>query len=162
MALADGLVGIDLPGRLTNQEDWHITLRFLGRIEQSTLDRLMHGLTEIEEVPAFTLGLEGFGAFPNAKKATVFWAGIGDGRDGLDKLNEISEDAAVDAGVASEERPFRPHLTLSRIRPPSDVRSLMQEDLSLKWKCDRVVVYETRPGGEAIHYRAIEAFRLAG
>ena len=37
------------------------------------------------------------------------------------------EEATQEAGLPSEERPFRPHLTLARVRPPADVRSLVEQ-----------------------------------
>lgn len=162
MAVADQVDAHTIPGRPVPMEDWHITLRFLGRVEDSTLESFVHGLSAVSQVPQFRIGLGGAGAFPNPRKATVFWLGITDGLDDLATLNEIAEDAAEAAGLSAEDRPFRPHLTLSRIRPPIDVGALLDFGVDLAWRCDRVIVYESRPRGEAIHYRALEVLGLKG
>lgn len=161
MALSGQVAGMDLPGKVVPAEDWHITLRFLGPVDTLTYERFLHGLQDLGEVGAFRVGLDGFGAFPNPRKATVFWAGLGVGVDGLARLNEVCEEAARGTGLEPEERPFRPHLTLSRIRPPTDVRLLLEDELTLSWTCDRVVVFEShREGGSGVRYESLEVFRL--
>jgi len=162
MALADSVSALDIPGRRVPPEDWHVTLRFLGRIERVTLERFMHGLAPIADVPRFRFGLRGLGAFPQPRKATVVWVGIGRGLQSLSVLNEMTEEAVVGAGLVFEDKPFRPHLTLSRVRPPQDVTNLLDNEVRLDWWCDRVVVYETRPPGEPVHYRPLETILLAG
>ena len=162
MALSDRLSSLDLPGRPVPPEDWHITLRFLGKTDAPTLDRFIYGLSAAAKPGSFRIGFGRLGAFPNPRKATVLWVGVAKGVEPLNQLNEASESAAVGAGLPPEERPFRPHLTLARIRPPIRVRHLMDVEVDLEWVCDRVVVYETRPRGESIHYRAVETVLLEG
>jgi RNA 2',3'-cyclic 3'-phosphodiesterase len=160
IALAVRLGRVDVPGRLVDPEDWHVTLRFLGRIDQVTCERFVHGLSAVAGVAPFRITLDRLGAFPNPRKASVVWLGIGRGVDGLSTLNEVAEEAAVSAGLDAEDRPFQPHLTLSRVRPPADVTGLIGGDVGLAWNCDRVVVFESSPGTPGPRYRALETFRL--
>jgi 2'-5' RNA ligase len=111
---------------------------------------------------SFPISLQGFGAFPNPRKATVFWAGIGRGASDVSLLNELVEEAAVSAGLIPEERPFHPHLTLSRIRPPADVRDLIDEDLDLGWRCDRLVTYRSHLGKGSARYEPLDSVNLIG
>ena len=160
LALADRLAGYDIPGKTAPPENWHVTLRFLGQIDQITFERFLSGLEDLSSEPRFSIDLGRFGAFPNTRKATVVWLGVRRGEDELGRLNEISEEAALGAGLPVEERPFHPHLTLSRVRPPADVRYLADETVDLGWTCDRVVVFRSHLGGGPARYEPLETFAL--
>lgn len=160
--LEDRTRGLEIPGRVVPPEDWHITLRFLGSVDPTTYERFLNGLEPLAQVEPFRIGLESFGAFPNPTKATVFWAGVGPGAESLEALNIVCEEAARSAGLEPEERPFRPHLTLARIRPPADVTGLVGGSFSARWVCDRVVVFESGLGsGKGVRYEPLEIFHLA-
>ena len=67
--------------------------------------------------------VEGAGAFPPRGAPRVLWAGVGEGADAVCSLErEVSERLAA-RGVEREDRPYRPHLTLARVRDPSGLRS---------------------------------------
>lgn len=154
-ALAHHLGPVDLPGRAVPPANWHVTLRFVGQVDEITYERWLGALSEIRVEPV-RIRLRGLGAFPNRRKATVLWAGVDAG--GLETWAEAVEEACQSAGMAPEERPFRPHLTLSRVRPPADVRPLIErssEAVVGEWRADsfsvmaavgsRYRVYETFP-----------------
>ncbi|MFZ0014939.1 MAG: RNA 2',3'-cyclic phosphodiesterase [Acidimicrobiia bacterium] len=161
LALAERVDEMAIPGRLAPVENWHITLRFLDTIDQVTYERFLSGLDPMRET-AFPIALDGFGAFPNVRKATVFWAGVGQGSIQLGVVNEQAEEAALSAGIMPEERPFHPHLTLSRIRPPADVRSVVDEELRLSWRCERLIVYRSHLGRGGPRYEPIDSIELIG
>jgi 2'-5' RNA ligase len=160
-ALAEAVGELSIPGRRVPPSNWHITLRFLGFIDETVFERFLNGLGDMETQGAFRVGLSGLGAFPNPRRAAVVWAGIGRGVDALTHLAEMTEEAAGRAGVAPEERPFHPHLTLSRVRPPEDVTDLMtSQGPLLDWVCDRVIVYESKHGKGGAVYEPLETFLL--
>ena len=161
-ALAERIAEMPIPGKVGPPENWHVTLRFLDTIDQVTYDRFLSELERIEEQFAFPISLHGFGAFPNPRKATVFWAGIGRGASDISVLNELTEDAAIASGLIPEERPFHPHLTLSRIRPPEDVRNLVDEAVDLGRRCDRIVVYRSHLGRGPARYEPLDSVDLIG
>lgn len=161
-ALAERIAEMPIPGRVGPPENWHVTLRFLDVIDQVTYERFLSELENLKQEYSFPIALDGFGAFPKPRKATVFWAGIGRGAPEISLLNELAEEAALAAGLIPEERPFHPHLTLSRIRPPADVRDLVDEELDLGWRCDRVVVYRSHLGRGAARYEALDSVNLIG
>lgn len=161
-ALAERIDSMVIPGKVGPPQNWHVTLRFLDTIDQVTYERFLSGLERVGEAFSFPIALRDFGAFPNPRKATVFWAGVGRGAGDVSLLNEIAEDAAVGAGLLPEERPFHPHLTLSRIRPPADVRPLLDEDLDLGWRCDHVVVYRSHLGRGPARYEPLDSIDLIG
>jgi RNA 2',3'-cyclic 3'-phosphodiesterase len=160
LGLAGALDGIALPGRLSPPDNWHITLRFLGRIDEATYERFLNSLEPVSTRRRFRIRLEGLGAFPNEKRATVVWVGVDQGGDKLADLADCAEDAAVSAGLESEERPYRPHLTIARVRPPADVRHLLDVPVSVGWLCDRVTVYRSMSGRGGTRYEPLETFPL--
>src|SRR5215212_7826024 len=69
--------------------DFHLTVLFLGDVEDRDLDRLCRAVAAVcAEHPAFTLGVEGVGCFPNPSRPRVLWAGVTDGAAELTALNE--------------------------------------------------------------------------
>ena len=160
-ALDEIVSGMPIPGKRVPPSNWHITLRFLDTVDRVTYERYLSALDPPAET-AFWIALDGFGAFPKPGKATVLWAGVGDGATQLAMLNEQAEEAALSAGLLPEERPFHPHLTLSRIRPPADVRSLVDEELSLSWRCERLVVYRSHLGRRGVTYEPLDSLDLIG
>lgn len=123
LALDDHLSEITIPGRPVPPPNWHITLRFVGHMETVDYERWVHELDAVSGRGAFSVSLQGLGAFPRPARATVLWVGAA-GTD-LEQLAAAVEEAAIGAGLDPEERPFRPHLTISRIRPPEDVRPIL-------------------------------------
>lgn len=124
VALDAAVSGLALPGRRVPPPNWHITLRFVGHVDAVTYERWLGALSRI---PPFSVEvrLHGLGAFPNPRRATVLWAGVQTAE--LADLAAQVEEAAQSAGIAPEERPFRPHLTLARVRPPADARALVDQ-----------------------------------
>jgi RNA 2',3'-cyclic 3'-phosphodiesterase len=162
LALADRLAQFDLPGKIAPPENWHITLRFLGSVDIVTAERFTGSLSGAELGDPFRVGLGGLGGFPNSRRATVLWLGLSDGLAGLTRLAVIAEEAAQAAGLDPVERPFRPHLTLGRIRPPADIRALVEsvEPMSLAWVCNSIVVYRSHLGGHNARYEPLEKLGL--
>ena len=72
-----------LPGRPVDPDNWHITLRFLGRTEPVQRDLVLADIDEHVAQAPFTLGFGGLGAFPRPGRATVLWLGIEQGADEL-------------------------------------------------------------------------------
>lgn len=162
-ALAEQLRPYEVPGKLVPPANYHVTLRFLGAVDEVTVDRYRAELDQMELGSSFILSLQSFGAFPNHRKATVFWAGVDRGSERVHQLAESADEAAARAGVLPEDRPFSAHLTLSRARPPADVSGLITEgELDISWRVREVVLFETRPGRGYVTYEPLEFFPLAG
>jgi 2'-5' RNA ligase len=152
-----GLAG-RLPGKLSAPDNWHITVRFLGSHDAVTVDRLTAELDQAEWSGPFKINLTGFGAFPNGDNATVLWAGVDS--EALGELAAAVEEIVITVGIEPEDRPYRPHLTLSRIRPPLDVNDLLEDSWGrLTFTADELVLYESRREGQT-HYHPIEVFPL--
>jgi len=96
----------------------HLTLKFLGEVEESRLDELAAAAAPVaghHRELLMTLG--GIGAFPNFRRARVVWMGI-EQEARLELLHHDIELACESLGFEVEGRAFRPHLTLARLKHP--------------------------------------------
>ena len=158
--LAAHVATLDIPGRLAPAENWHITVRFLGTLDEITYDRFLGEMSQAELPQAFSIRLGSIGGFPSTRKATVVWVGVDQGDQEMTSINEIAEAAAQTVGLEPEDRPFHPHLTLSRVRPPRSVTQLLEEDVDLRWIAEEVIVYQSVPARGGVTYEPLEVFRL--
>ncbi|TWD79236.1 2'-5' RNA ligase [Kribbella amoyensis] len=108
--------------RWAADENWHITLAFLGEVPEWKTDELGERLERAaQRQKPFDLRLSGAGAFPSVADARVLWTGVRDEANQLPHLAMTTRSAANKAGVPVEGRKFTPHLTLARLRRPVDV-----------------------------------------
>jgi 2'-5' RNA ligase len=162
-ALAALIDDVEMPGRRVRPPNWHVTLRFVGEVDEPTRDLLIRSLDEADLGGRFRVRWGGLGAFPRASKATVVWLDLAEGAPQLASLAGSVESAVDAAGVGAEDRPFRPHLTLSRIRPPADVRDLVDSVSStqIAMPVDRVLLMSSHLGERRTRYEQVESFDLA-
>lgn len=108
--------------RWTTPEQWHLTLAFMPDVPDRVLDEMVERLTRAARRRApLPLRVAGSGAFPNPYAARVLWAGVEHEGDGLPHLATGIRSVCAKAGAAPEGGPFHPHLTLARLRRPSEV-----------------------------------------
>ncbi len=97
----------------------HLTLKFLGGVDETRLPAIVAGLTAAAAGQrTFDLVLHGLGAFPTPARARVVWAGVAAGARALEALAARVEEALAPLGVPRETRPFAGHVTLGRARAP--------------------------------------------
>jgi 2'-5' RNA ligase len=138
--------------RWTGSQSWHVTLAFLGEVDDGVLDRLT---ARIERAagrhPGLVLSAGGAGAFPTAPRARVLWTGLQVDRGALRVIAGSVGAAARKAGAPppDEQRRFRPHITLARSREPADLRPLIAElrgFTGTTWTADRVHLIRSHLG----------------
>jgi len=155
--------GERMPGRAVVPANRHLTLRFLGDTDAARLRALTGELRRVDGGPRFPLSLAGLGAFPRPARATVLWIGVGDGQAELRALAAKVEDAAVRAGFAPEPKPYSPHLTLSRLNPPADLRRAIEAapPFGGRMTVDGFVLFRSHLGGGPPRYERVEHFPLS-
>jgi len=99
--------------RWIDAENYHLTLRFVGDIEEPDADDLVEALSWIAVEP-FSLKLSGVGSF-GGRKPRALWVGVEE-CEPLRRLQRANERAARQAGLPPETRNFSPHVTLARLR----------------------------------------------
>lgn len=110
-----GALRVDIPGaRWVPAEQIHLTLAFLGEVEEALLEPLNGELARIRAAE-FKLCFGGAGCFPNRLRPRVLWIGL-EPQPQLHALAAMVREAVIDCGILQEERPFSPHMTLARLK----------------------------------------------
>lgn len=141
--------------RWLEPEALHLTLAFLGDVaerEVSDLEDAIYAATEGDSGP-LDLIARGIGAFPNEAKARVLWAGVDGELARLGALRERLMGELLSAGFEVDDKRFRPHITLARLRWPQPV----PPNLPLigefgEWTADEVQLIESRLHASGARY----------
>ncbi|MHC4563307.1 MAG: RNA 2',3'-cyclic phosphodiesterase [Planctomycetota bacterium] len=118
----------DAKAKCVEQENLHITLHFLGEIDDSRImDAQRAAEAAAPDVQPFTLTARGLECVPpEGKRLRMVWGGVEDASGRLGELYARLGEELASAGFVVERRPFNPHVTLVRIkfaRDPSQIRS---------------------------------------
>jgi 2'-5' RNA ligase len=117
----------------TKIDNLHLTLQFLGYIEETVVDQIKAGLQSVAgEYQPFELPVHGAGAFPNETRPRVIWVGCNDAAGRLKALAQSVQAAMQPLGFEPEHREFSAHLTLGRIKVPRPDTALTRAVESLK------------------------------
>lgn len=108
----------------TKPENIHLTLKFLGEIEESQASEIAQACAAAE-FQSFTLSLNGAGVFPNARQPRVLWAGLAGEIETLTAMQRRLEDRLAAIGVEGDEKAFRPHLTIGRVKSNRNAREIV-------------------------------------
>jgi 2'-5' RNA ligase len=139
--------------RWVQADQVHVTLSFFESVPDRKLDDLVERLGRAAaRRTSFETGIRGGGAFPDAGRAKVLWAGLDldeTGRTELDRLATGCRAAASRAGVAVDGARFRPHLTVARTRSPHDVSNwvrLLDSYTGPRWCATEVTLVRSHLG----------------
>lgn len=111
--------------RTSNIGQLHITLRFIGDVDEERIDEIGEIVSEtVSKIPKGRLNLKGLGVFPNERNPRIIWVGI----DTSLPLAHIAEELSVrlrEAGISFDEKPFKPHVTVGRIEGRCNVSPML-------------------------------------
>jgi RNA 2',3'-cyclic 3'-phosphodiesterase len=108
----EGVRGFAPDARWVKPESLHVTLKFIGEQPEAIVERIKGMLGTIQAGTTEIL-FHGYGFFPTAKSARVFWVGM-EADPELASLAAAVDEKMASLGIAKEERAFSPHLTLAR------------------------------------------------
>ena len=149
--------------RWVAEENLHLTLRFIGEVEEYRLDDIVGALDAVES-PSFPLTLAGAGHFESRKRVRTLWIGAEKSPE-LAVLAERIDHALVRAGLAPEGRKFSPHITVARLTgatAPAVAEWLAANTLfkGFPFHITRFVLFASYLGRGGPTYQIVEAFPL--
>ena len=155
--------------RWTPPENLHLTLRFLGESNLEQLEKLQDQLGQLQELPAFNLNFTKYGVFPAWKRPSALWLGINKSSD-LENLAKTVDTMAINVGYRSNKKPFRPHITLARIKRNPSAATIEQISQTFREKTAsphissfqacHVVLFQSILSQEGAKYKALQTIEL--
>ncbi len=157
--LCHGLHGV----RWVKPENFHLTLRFVGEVDEMVAEDLDATLSGIH-APRFEMALSEIGFFENGRAVRAIWAGA-EKTPPLIHLHDKVESATVRAGLPPEARKFRPHVTLARPRGLSHERLAPYLETRAGFRAppfevDRFVLFRSHLKREGAHYEILADYGL--
>ncbi len=149
-----------------DNDNFHLTLRFLGNTTREQLYQLVDGLEEVaRDLNSFDLDIKGTGYFKSKGQPRVLFVKIRES-ESLSQLALAVEECATDSGFNKELKPFRPHLTLGRIKYLTDkttffslVDKLAEVDYQ-SFPVSEFILYQSILRPEGPEYKIIRKFEL--
>ena len=115
-------------------ENIHLTLKFFGNVATDRIAAISEAAGRAaQEFSSFEIKVGDTGVFPNPRRAQVLWIGVGDPSRKLSALQGRLENECAAVGFEKEDRAYRPHLTIARIRKPHGDRQLADAHLQMKF-----------------------------
>jgi 2'-5' RNA ligase len=158
-----------LPVKWVAEDALHLTLKFLGEVEEERAVPIGAALMDaVRGARPFEVALGGFGVFPDHARPRVFWLGV-EHHPALELLANDVERAMGALGFESELKPFRPHLTMGRARKdarPAAFTELESLTTDLDWttvlRVEGVDLMQSILGPKGPTYRIVQHAPLAG
>ena len=151
------------------REKRHLTLKFMGDVADADVTRLTVAADRAAaRLTPFEMTVREVGAFPNFRRARVVWIGVEqDAR--LELLHHDLEQACEQEGFEVEGRPFRPHITLARVRAPvplDRLRALARAVRAVRVRAtvrvEWITLFESTLAPSGARYRRLHAATLGG
>jgi 2'-5' RNA ligase len=107
------------------EDNFHVTMKFLGNVASDRLGNISSALTEaIKGVEPFDVEIGGVGAFPNPGRPRTIWVDVTVGGEILAELAKRVDNALEKLGFPREDRPFKSHITIGRLKDDRGARDL--------------------------------------
>ena len=145
-------------------ERLHLTVRFLGDLEDELAERVIGALREPLPINPFAMTFDPLGAFPAKGPPRVLWIAAADGRDDVIRAGAAISDRLLALGIPAEDRAYTPHLTLARVRDAGGLRPAALFDGLVSrlgpTRVDAITLFESRLSPKGPTYTVLERTRL--
>lgn len=101
----------------------HLTVRFIGWVDDEQAARIRRALEPPLRVPAFSIRVDTLGTFPPRGAPRVLWVGVHDDSGALSDVERDVTARLQPLGIPPDDRPYTPHLTLARVRETAGLKS---------------------------------------
>jgi RNA 2',3'-cyclic 3'-phosphodiesterase len=151
--------------RWVRPDQMHLTLVFIGNVDDSRSPPLVEAMRQEIDLPPFTVAFARIGVFPPHGAPSVLWLGVSRGASEAVGVQRIVADRLEKLGVARERRPYHPHLTLGRWKGAraSDRRRAAEasrDDEVARIGVDAVTLYRSHLSSQGSTYEALTRARL--
>ena len=157
----------DVAASWSRVENIHLTLKFFGNVAVDRITTIADAAARAaREFSSFQIGVGGTGVFPRPSRAQVLWIGVSDPSGKLAALQQRLENECAAEGFEKEDRAYRPHLTIARIRKPEGARRLADAHLQMEFKPAEIeikglVVFRSELSSKGSRYTAISNHKLS-
>ena len=157
----------DVRASWSRPENTHLTLKFFGNVAVDKLPQISAAAERaVKDFSPIQIEVAKTGVFPNANRARVLWIGVNDPSRDLAKLQRTLEEQCELEGFPKEDRAFKPHLTIARIRTPEGARELANAHLRTDFKpshitLNELIVFRSEPSSKGSRYTPISKHLLA-
>lgn len=154
-----------LDARWTSPEQFHVTIRFIGNVDEETATAYRNALTGIESPPIECVPY-GLDVLPSRRNPSVLIVGL-EQTEALMDLYQTVSDVLEAEGLEPETRTYRPHVTLARVRglPARSVHAFLDETAAASlepFTVDAFHLYESTLTSDGAVHESLEAFSLDG
>jgi 2'-5' RNA ligase len=144
---------------------WHVTVKFFGEIPESGLS-VLGNVLQAAAGDRLPIQLRGVGAFPDLREPQVIWVGVRDQGDGLKLLHRRLNDACYTLGYEADNRKFRPHITVARIRqskayPIARELTPVLDTLFADFEASVLTLFRSDLGPDGAEYTVLRTIALA-
>jgi 2'-5' RNA ligase len=162
-AVAEGAI------RWTKRDQLHLTLKFLGNVDEGQIEALAAALRHVcQGFAPLRLRAERIGAFPNLRRPRVLWVGVEEARDQLAPLQRSVKDATRLFTVEEAEEKFSAHVTLARIKQLkrdelealTRVASGLAETFFGEWTANEIELIQSELSSARAKHTVLRTFRL--
>ena len=147
-------------------ENIHLTLKFFGNVEVNRIARISEAAERVvKQFSTFPIAVGETGVFPRPSRPQVLWIGVSDPSGQLSALQEKFEDECAAEGFEKEDRAYRPHLTIARLRKPEGERHLADAHLRMQFETIEVrlkelVIFRSELSSKGSRYTPISRVSL--
>jgi RNA 2',3'-cyclic 3'-phosphodiesterase len=133
----------DVAASWSRVENIHLTLKFLGNVSVDRIPAIAAAASRaVKDFTPFQICIGATGVFPKPSRAQVLWIGVSDPSGNLSALQQRLEDEYAIEGFEKEDRAFRPHLTIARLRRLEGARRLADAHLQMEFRPAEINVSE--------------------
>jgi 2'-5' RNA ligase len=159
-AVADAAASWTRPGNI------HLTVKFFGNVDPVRAPVISAAAARVvRDFSSIQIAVGKTGVFPRASRPQVLWIGVDYSSGALLKLQQRLEDEFAREGFPKEDRAYRPHLTIARIRRPQNANRLADVHLDFKFsnvalRLDELILFRSELSPKGSKYTAISRHRL--
>jgi 2'-5' RNA ligase len=148
-------------------ENLHLTLKFLGDIEETDLEKISSVISEsCRGFDLITSHLNEIGVFPDLCHPRIVWAGLDDSKQKFQSIVEALEERLAKLGFAKDNHPFKPHITLGRVKLSANLKNLMQtiQQITFEGKkeqtFEKIILYKSTLTPQGPVYEVLKEFDI--